>query len=105
RRCVGAGTVCRQRPRQLVLRGCLGQGGDHLRQVAGHGELLVERIGAGAGGGGGEERPHVIDQRRAGGGGTVLVAVAGGEDEALTGEREAGVEEVALLGLGVAAGV
>ena len=105
RRRVGPGTVRGERPRQLVRRRRLGQRRDHLRQVPRNRDLLLQRVGRGPVGSGGEQRPHVVDQRRAGRGAAVLVAVAVGEDETAAGQGEAGVEEVALLGLGVAARV
>ena len=50
-----------------------------------------------------EQAADIVKQRRARLGGAALIAVAVGEKEPATGQREADVEEVALLGVGVAA--
>ena len=101
---VGCPPVGGDRPGQLVLRGRFGDGMDHLRQVAPAGDRLLDRVGDLAVRRV-EQPADVVEQRRARLGGAVLVAVAVGEEEPLAGQRQAGVEEVALLGLGVAARV
>ncbi len=93
---VGDRPVGGERPRQLVLRGRLGERVDHAGQVAAAGRDLGPGL---------EQALQLVEQRRARLGGAVLVAVAVAEEEGAAGQREAGAEEVALLGLALAAGV
>ena len=103
RRAVGRGPVGGERARQLVLGGRLASGWttrvrSRLRVIASSTGSDCAPSGAGA-----SSARTLVEQRRARLGAAVLVAVAVGEEEPPAGQRQADVEEVALLGVGVAA--
>ena len=90
---VGLRPLRGDRPRKLGLRGRVADPVDDLGQVAAADVVLLDPL---------EQAFDLVKQRRGRFGGAVLVAVAVGEEEPAPGERQAGVEEVALLRLGVA---
>ena len=75
---------------------------EHPGQVPRDRQLRLDRVGLPVSGRRIEQAAHLVEEGRARLGDAVLVAVAVGEEEPSVGQRQAGVEEVALLGVGVA---
>src|SRR5262249_19493746 len=92
----------RDRARQLVLRRGLRRQEHRLREPPSAADRLLERVGALGRRRWAEQAAHLVDEGRARLGGAVLVAGAVGGGEALAGAGDAGVEEVALVGVLVA---
>src|SRR5436309_1250118 len=83
------------RPRQLGLRGCVGNAMDYLGQAAAL-RLALDWL---------QHLADVFDEGRGCLSAAVLVAVAIGEEEPAPRQRQADVKQVALLGVAVVAGL